>query len=196
MAELIPLDYRIALASRARVGFWSLIGVGMIAIMGALVGVSYTQTRAAAQATEQVAAEVHDRSTLILESQKLKAKREALASRMRKIQSLMDDRVLLALLRNSATSFSSTEVLQSIHVHARDIDNKDQNADPNKYSLTIRGLTASPATLAELMTRLGKDEVPPVTVALQSSRLLQVAAGKLQSFQITCDRANTTASAN
>lgn len=189
MAELIPMSYRLRLATRQRLRLWVLIAAGVALTMTAGVSVVVAQERSSAADLARLQNEYLQRSTMITKTQELVSKRSALASRMEKIQQLMDDRILLGLIHNTAMSKSPSDMFDSIHIKARDLD-KDGDAAAH-YSITLAGITETPASLAELMTRLGKQDDPPVSVTLQNSRSEEFADGKIQRFAISCERPGT-----
>jgi hypothetical protein len=52
----------------------------------------------------------------------------------------------------------------------------------------ITGITENSRTLADLMTRLGKNTQPEVSVVLQSSKREPLMDGQVMHFEITCEQ--------
>ena len=190
MAELIPLQYRLRLATRKRLTACIIASAAAVLVSGASLAYAFAWERQRSAAYETLHEEHRGKSLLISQSEALRAKRENLASRMQKIQQLMDDRLLLSLLRNISDGFSSNDCLEYIQIDARGISRPDQ---PDKdgsdaYCVRISGVTANSSTLAELMTRLTQRSNPPMNVVLQSSRRDTVLDGQVMRFQITCEK--------
>jgi hypothetical protein len=191
MAELIPFEYRLRIVQRQRLGRW----LGVAAIVGAVsltaVGAAFAWSRQCASGLETLSTQYREKSALIVRSQLLRASRQNLANRMEKIQQLMDDRTLLSLLRNISSGFSAHDCLEYINIDARAEKDPAHAAGASGkgfYVVHITGITESSASLADLMTRLGRNGSPPINVVLQSSKREPLLDGKVMRFEILCEQ--------
>ncbi len=125
---------------------------GVISALIAVTVLSYTLIWLRQQSTKsaQLGVEYKAKSALIMRSQELQAKRQELANRMEKIQELMDDKVLLSLLKNISEGFSGKDcVLEYINIDAK----SQQPSTPDKpttdprYVVHITGITKTQAHL-------------------------------------------------
>lgn len=187
MAELIPLEYRLRVAQRQHLGRWLVTGFLVLALAGVSLAYAFAWERRQSAAYESLLNEYKQKSTLITRSQELRAKRQSLADRMGKIQQLMDDKTLLALLRNISMGFSENDALEYIHVDARGTS-KPNATEGQTYIVRLNGITTNSSTLAELMTRLSKQTVPPMNVQLEMSRRENMLDGQVMKFQIICEK--------
>jgi len=191
MAELIPIEYRLRVAQRQQLAKWA--AVAALAAIVAAVGLSavYGWERKCAYEHDYLNAQYRDKSALITRSEDLRSSRQDLANRMQKIQKLMDDKTLLSLLRNISQGFSQKDCLEYVNIDARADDNGNPTrTEPGegRYIVRITGITENSTSLADLMTRLGKNANPPVNVVLQSSRREQVLDGQVMRFEIVCQQ--------
>jgi len=187
MAELIPLDYRLRVAQRQHIGRWLVACFGVLVIAGGSLAYAFARERAQSAQYESLLREYQQKSVLITRSQELRAKRQSLADRMNKIQTLMDDKTLLALLRNISSGFSESDSLEYIQVDARGTT-KHGASDGSTYVVRLTGITANSTTLADLMTRLSKQQTPAVSVQLEMSRRETFLDGQVMRFQIVCEK--------
>ena len=189
MAELIPIEYRLRVATRKRLTAWILGCFVATLASGVALAYAFAWERQRTLTYESLREEHRAKSVLIAQSQELRNKRQNLASRMQKIQQLMDDRVLLALLRNISDGFSKNDCLEYVHIDARGAT-RTAAGDPagDVYTVRVSGITANSATLAELMTRLTKQSNPPMNVVLEASRRDTFLDGQVMRFQIVCEK--------
>ncbi len=119
MAELIPIEYRLRIEQRQQVSRW--FSIGVISALAAVTVLTYTFIWYHQRTAEgdKLSAQYKEKSALIARSQELRSKRDDLAHRMQKIQELMDDRVLLSLLKNISEGFSGKDCLEYINIDAR-----------------------------------------------------------------------------
>jgi hypothetical protein len=193
MAELIPLSYRLRIATRQRLTAWIIAGAAVVLLLGATLAYAFAWERQRTTECEALWIDHQGKSVLIAQSEALRAKREILAARMQKIQQLMDDRLLLALVRNISDGFSANDCLEYIQVDARGTTRTgttDSTAG-DAYSVRISGITTNSSTLAELMTRLTQRSNPPMNVVLQSSHRDTLLDGQVMRFQIVCEKPDT-----
>ena len=192
MAELIPLQYRLRVATRKRLTAWIAGAVVAVLLCGATLAYAFAWERQRTMEYNALREQHRDKSVLIAQSETLRARRENLAERMQKIQQLMDDHLLLTLLRNVAEGFSANDCLESIQVDARGTTRRDTAdkpaAGPDAYVVRISGVTANSSTLAELMTRLTRQSNPAMNVGLESSRRDTYLDGQVMRFQIVCEK--------
>ena len=194
MAELIPSDYRLRVMQRQQITRW-----GMFAILAATLGLAGVGSacvwqRRCALENEALAAQYKEKSTLIVRSQDLRGRRQDLANRMQKIQKLMDDKTLLSLLSNISDGFSAKDCLDYISIDARAQKSGTPaggDGSEGRYVVHIVGITENSRTLADLMTRLGKNTEPPINVVLQSSKRESLLDGQVMHFEITCEQPET-----
>ena len=193
MAELIPLKYRVRVASRHRLERWIFWGILILAMCSASLLSTYAwQLRSSGELTD-LRTQYKSRSALITRSQELRSKRLDLAQRMQKIQYLMDDRLLLALLNGISQGFSSGDCLEFIHIDAQSASTPANKKSPqptdasNRYRVHITGITTNSTSLAELMTRLSKTAQPRMNVTLESSKRENFLDGQVMRFQIVCE---------
>ena len=197
MAELIPLHYRAKFVVRQRVRLWTLGGVVTLAMCAAAVVAAAVWSHAAAGEVARLDADYRQKATLIQASEQLQARRQALADRMRKIEGLKQDKTLLSLLRNVAAGFSELDCLEYIHVDARGTTKGTDAAalaaaatdsDTSHYIVRLSGITSTPATLADLMTRMGQGNNPPMQVQLEASKREGFLDGQVIRFQMACEK--------
>jgi hypothetical protein len=191
MAELIPLDYRIHVARSRLIGRWVVVfALTVIICAGSVICAMTWKARKGADLA-RLNDEYNAKKTLIQRAKELRAGRLDLASRMEKIQQLMDDKTLLLLLHNISGSFSPNDCLQyiSIDAHGRVADKKSD--DPNRFIVRLNGFTTNTSSLAELMTRLKKNPTPKMSVTPDSSRREGLMDGQVMRFQITCEKADS-----
>ncbi len=191
MAELIPFNYRLRMMRRQQIRQWATVAAIAAVVSLASVGVSYFWERKCAAENEALAAQYREKSTLITRSQELRTRRRDLATRMEKIQKLMDDTTLLSLLSNISNGFSAKDCLDYISIDARAQKNavaSGSESSDGHYIVHITGITENSRTLADLMTRLGKNTEPPVNVVLQASKREALMDGQVMHFEITCEQ--------
>jgi Tfp pilus assembly protein PilN len=191
MAELIPIEYRLRAAQRELASQWLRRGVLVAIAAAACLIYTFGWFRQRSTEHDKLAAEFKEKSTLITRSDELRSRRQNLANRMQKIQELMDDKVLLSLLKNISEGFSGKDCLEFVSIDARAQDAApapDKPAPDPHYVVRITGITQSSGTLAELMTRLGQRGNPPINVVLESSHREPLLDGQVMRFQIVCDK--------
>ena len=190
MAELIPVEYRLRAAQKQLASQW--MRRGILVAIAAAAGLTYTfgWFRERTVEHDKLAVDFKAKSALITRSDELRSRRQDLANRMQKIQELMDDKVLLTLLKNISDGFSGKDCLEfvSIDARAQDAASADRPASDPHYVVRITGITQSSGTLAELMTRLGQQTNPPINVVLESSHREPLLDGQVMRFQIVCDK--------
>jgi hypothetical protein len=193
MAELIPLDYRIRVARTRLISLWCTALIVTVAVAAAALLSTYVWKREAAIQYAKSEQEYRDRAVIIKQYADLRAKRDELAQRMRRLEELRTDRVLVSLLNNVSTCFSETDCLEYVCIDAHSPERKsaDSRTLESRYSVRIRGITiddSSHSRLLERLTAAGKKSEPPITVPLGEKHLLQMFDGVVTSFDITCDQ--------
>lgn len=185
MAELIPFEYRVRVARKVTIVRWAVYGV--VALVAATVGLicvaTWQHNKSAALA--ELNNEYKQRSTLISRSQELRTKRANLASCMKGIQQLRDDKVLLALLHNISEGFSEHDCLEQVHIDARGGNNGRAEGE---YTVKLIGVTSDSSTLADLMKRLASQNQPTISVILETSKREAYLDGHVMRFQILCEK--------
>jgi hypothetical protein len=193
MAELIPIEYRLRAAQSRLASQWLRRGILVAIASAAALTYTFGWYRNQNAGHEKFAVEFKAKSALIVRSQELRSRRQDLANRMEKIQELMDDKVLLSLLKNVSDGFSGKDCLEFISIDARVQDPApaaDKPLPDPHYVVRITGITQTSGTLAELMTRLGQNSKPPINVVLESSHREPLLDGQVMRFQIVCDKAD------
>jgi hypothetical protein len=188
MAELIPLEYRIRVARRALIRRWGFVAALVAAVAGAGLFQSYMWKLARAAEYAKLEQQYRDSAVLIKQYNDLHAKRDDLAARMKKMEDLRHDTVLLSLLNSVSTGFSDSDCLQYVHIDAHPNEKKPED---NRYSVRIRGITASDTShsrLLERLTDIGKKSQPPMVVPLGEKHLTNLFDGEVTSFDITCEQ--------
>jgi hypothetical protein len=204
MAELIPIEYRLKTAQKQHLEKWMLIGVVTVGVSLASLTYTYMWGRQRSAERDILAAEFQAKSSTISQSQQLLQTRQELAKRMQKVEQLMDDKMLLSLLKNISDGFASTDCLEYISVDARgkppepvkDKEGnlvKDTQPVEDRYAVRITGITANNATLSDLVTRLSRQSTPPMNVVLESSRRENLLDGQVMRFQILCEKPGISA---
>lgn len=191
MAELIPPEYRLRNAQRQHLSRWVVIAAVTLVVCGGAIVSSVAWEKARERETALLAAEFRDKSTLITRSQELRSKRQDLANRMEKIQELRDDKVLLALLRSIADSFSADDCLETVKIdaHGARPDGTPPAGDADdRYAVHLSGITTNSTTLAALMTRLTRQDSPAINVVLENSHRDKLLDGQVMRFQILCEK--------
>lgn len=193
MAELIPPEYRLRTAQKQHLEKWVMAGVVVLGLAAAGFGYTLAWEHKQQAAHKELAAQYLDKSALITRSQELRAKRQELANRMEKIQELRDDKVLLSLLGSIADSFSDQDCLETVKIDAHGVkaDGGPATAD-DSYAVHLSGITASSASLADLMTRLTKKHTPAINVVLENSHRDKLLDGQVMRFQILCEKPGTS----
>ena len=188
MAELIPLEYRIRVARRQRIRRWGFVLGLTVAAAGAGLFQSFMWKRDQAAEYARLERQYRDSAVLIKQYNDLHAQRNDLAARMKKMEDLRDDKVLLSLLNNISTGFSDDDCLEYVLVDAHPPDKKAEDA---RYLVRIRGVTANDTThsrLLERLTDIGKKSQPPMVVPLGEKHLTNLFDGEVTSFDITCEQ--------
>ena len=150
---------------------------------------AFLWSRQQSKAHDALEAQYQDKSNLIVKSQELRARRLELAGRMQQVQQLMDDKLLLSLLRNVSAEFGPSDCLEYVTFDARQRSKDDRTVSKSPYKIRIVGVTANSTTLAELMTRLGQQSASTMNVVLQSSERQKMLDGQVMKFEISCEQA-------
>ena len=107
---------------------------------------------------------------------------------MKRIEGLRDDKTLLSLLRNVSRGGFSRELdcLEYLHVHGcprprppspsratppsatTAVANAATDSDPSHFIVRMSGITSTTASLADLMTRMGKVADPAMQIRLRN----------------------------
>ena len=188
MAELIPLEYRIRVARRRLIHRWGIVVGLAVAAAGAGLFQAYMWKRGQTAEYARLERQYRDSAVLIRQYNDLHARRDDLAARMKKMEDLRGDTVLLSLLNGVSSGFSDNDCLQYVHIEAHPADKKPQEA---RYSVQIRGISASDTThsrLLERLTDIGKKSRPPIVVPLGEKHLMLLLDGEVTSFEITCEQ--------
>jgi len=193
MAELIPMAYRVRMATRRRVRRWVLAGTLALTLAGMGVSGAFLDECRTASAVARLETSRQARSTLFGQADELVARRAILAERMGKLQRLSDDRVLVSLLQQLAARFSTNDCLEYMHIDTRSSAHKDGAADAPEgvYTVRLNGVTSTTQSLAELLTRLSAPARMPVTVMLEKSNRENLLDGQVIRFQINCEKTST-----
>jgi hypothetical protein len=188
MAELIPLEYRIANAQHAAIRRWGIVlGLTAVVAAGSFGWVLKWQREQLAE-YNRINADFNAKSVKKLDARQLLDRRAELATRMSTVQNLSQDDVLLAMMRNVTAQFSDNEVLDylAIQAHARPGADKSQT----RYYAKVNGETVNDSTRSELvdrMTKTAKQAVPSMTVSAESTSVAKILDGEAVRFQISCD---------
>jgi hypothetical protein len=188
MAELIPLEYRIRVARSALISRWATVLIVTVAILGVWVLQTYMWKRKQAAEYNRVAQLYNDKSVFLKQNAELRARRDDLAARMRKIEAIQGDKTLLTLLSSAAGGFSDKDSLEYIRVDAHPTEKKPENA---RYFVRLRGVTMNDTThsqLLERLTEIGKSSPLPLVVPLGEKHVAPMFDGEVTFFDITCDQ--------
>jgi hypothetical protein len=188
MAELIPLEYRIQVARHRLISHWLTAGIVTAAIAATALFSTYMWKRRQTTEFARLERQYRESAVHIQQFNSLKAKRDNLADRMKKIGDLRSDQFLLSLLHNTSAAFSDSDCLQYICVDAYPGETKKN--DP-KYSVRVRGITVddqSHSQLLDRLTDLGKNSKPPLRVPLGEKHLQVVLNGNVICFDILADQ--------
>jgi hypothetical protein len=196
MAELIPLDYRLGEMRRRLIGRWAAVAVVAALVAGGSLAWTYAWSQKQQVAFDERSHELQAKSVLIAQAKELRERRLDLAARMQKMQELMDDRVLLALLRNISDGFSSSDCLEFISVEAHNArpTGNEKSTDDKAYAVRISGVTANDTSHADLLNRLteiGAKSDPPIMITPESLKRENLMDGQVMRFQILCERPKT-----
>jgi hypothetical protein len=188
MAELIPLDYRVRIARKRLISRWTTVGIiaAGFAISGLTLAYHWSHQQSAKFADQE--RKFREGQVYVKAYADLKARRDDLAQRMKKMEDLQDDRVLLSLLHNVSTGFSDADALEYICIDAYPAEKK--GAEP-RYSVRVRGITADDSSYSRFLDRLtdiGNNRQTPLRVPLGEKHLLLMLDGQVTSFDITCDQ--------
>src|SRR6476660_3448080 len=119
MAELIPIHYRLRAAQKHHLHRWYIAGGITAAVALASVTHAFMWQLQQTAAEKELVAQVQQHSSALVKSQQIVASRQELANRMQKVESLMDDKMLLSLLKNISEGFASSDCLEYISIDAR-----------------------------------------------------------------------------
>lgn len=192
MAELIPLNYRLRVASRRRIERWVLASLLTSGVCAAIF-LSCLSVNIRARAVQ---AALHSEHTNLLpvlnRANEFCIRRAVMAERMATIQRLRDDKTLLAALTEISNGIS-TEVDHLDYIHlSNSVESPEADKDKKILPGTvakITGITDNSTTMGELMTRLGQQTPSHMGVVLESSRSEKLLDGHIMRFQLTCQRA-------
>jgi hypothetical protein len=201
MAELIPLEYRVAVARQRQIRRWAAAGVLVALLAGGSLTFAFCWRQSQAAELKRVTGVYTAKSILLSKADVLSNRRLVLAERMQNMEQLTDDRLLLSLLRNVFSCFSDNDCLDYIRIDAHSPGQLagTSGAEPHKYLVRISGVTASDATHAELverLTRVGSKSFPPMTVSPESLRREPHLDGQVMRFQIVCEQPTVAKSAD
>jgi hypothetical protein len=193
MAELIPLEYRIRVARARLISRWFLVLIVTAGAAAAALVSTYVWRRQAAQQYARAVQEYQDKADILKQYGDLRAKRDDLAARMRRLQDLRTDKVLVSLLNNVSSCFSEADCLDYVSIEAHPADGKsgDSRTVESRYSVRVRGITVDDTSHSHLLERLtvtGRKSDPPIQVPLGEKHLLQMLDGVVTSFDITCSQ--------
>jgi hypothetical protein len=189
MAELIPLEYRIATAQRALIRRWGVV----LALTGVVAAGSFAyvfnwQRQQLAEYT-RVNEEYSRQSVKKRDARQLIDRRAALARKMATVQDLSQDDLLLAILRNITAQFTENEMLDYLAVQAHARPGSDPKTQ-HRYFARVNGQTVNDATRSDLVDRLtkaAKQVVPPMSVSAENTSVVKILQGEAVRFQISCD---------
>jgi hypothetical protein len=192
MAELIPVNYKLRVAQKEHVGHWITCGILAVIVCAGALAYTYMWRRQQAVAHEIIQVQYQDKASLMLKAEEMQARRAELASRMQQVQHLMDDKMLLSLLRNVSEGFGPLDCLEDVSIEARAAkpagDKPGVHQSP--YLVHVTGITANSSTLAELMTRLSRRNLAgaqtSMNVVLEASHREKLLDGQVMRFQILC----------
>ena len=185
MAELVPKRYRLRMAQKELLAQWYVAGIlTAVLAVGAIV---YTCTwhHQQSKTYASLQANYQQKSSMIMRSQDLRARRQDLASRMLQVQQLMDDKTFVTLLRNISESFDTSDTLDSVSIET--LGDKSSNRDA--YVVNVHGITANSTTLAQLMTRITHRSSDTMNVVLQSTSREASLEMHPMRFHIRCENA-------
>ncbi len=189
MAELIPMEYRIATAQSECVRRW-----GFVAALAAVLAVAglvtvYGEQRKHRIAYEQVSTNYASRSMIKTEAFKLIEHRQDLARRMAKIQEVQDDRKLLSLLSGVTQQFSDNDVLEDIAIEVHGRGGEERNP-PGSFTVRAGAVTRNYDSWNELIDRLNKASAtnnPQMAIKPGSANDSRMLEGQVVRFQVTFD---------
>ena len=188
MAELIPLEYRIQVARKALLRRWSVLVAATAAVAVAWVLQTYLQRHQQAREFAKVSQEYQAKSVNLAQFNDLRARRDTLAQRMKNIEDIQGDKVLLSILAGVSGGMESKDTLNYLQIDAHPSDKKPEEA---RYSVRIRGITANDTThsqLLERLTNIGKAAPFPLVVPLGEKHVSKILDGEATSFDITCQQ--------
>jgi Tfp pilus assembly protein PilO len=188
MAELIPLEYRIRVARAQLMSRWTTALIVTVAVMAAALLQTYMWKRRQTADYARLEQQYRESSVFIKQYNELHAQREDLARRMKKMEDLRTDKVLVSLLNSVSTCFSEYDCLEYVCIEAHPADRKPAES---QYSVRVRGITANDTThsrFLERLTDIGKKSQPPIKVPLGEKHLLIMLDGEVTSFDITCEQ--------
>jgi hypothetical protein len=198
MAELIPIEYRIQVARGQHLQRWAFVVILTAVMAGGGLAYAFAWERGRASEFERLNSEYHAKSVLITQARELQSRRLDLAARMKKMQELMNDKVLISLLRSVSNGFSTNDLLTylSIDAHPRQAAGA-KPAEDFGYRVHVNGITASDASHAALVGRLadiGARSDPPIAINPESLRREKMFDGQVMRFQIVCVKPGSSGS--
>ena len=189
MAELIPMEYRIATAQSECLRRWGFVMALAAVVAGAGLFTAFNNQRKHRAAYDQINASYMLKSMIKTESRRLIDQRNEVAGRMAKIQEVQDDNVLLSLLAGVTQQFSDNDVLEdiSLEVHGR---SGDERPAQGAFSVRVGAVTKNYDSWNELIDRLTKASAktnPPMAIKPGSSSDARILEGQVVRFQVTFD---------
>jgi hypothetical protein len=193
MAELIPLQYRFFVLRRRQFRRWSAILTGVAVLAGSSLLFAFGWQQKRSSEYNGLSEEYRSKSVLITQARELQARRLDLAARMQKMEHLMDDTLLISMLRNVSSSFSGNDLLSyiSIDAHGDQSASAKASSDDYRYFVHITGVTANDTTHADFINRLseaGAKGEPRLTVTPESLRREKFFDGQVMRFQVVGEK--------
>jgi hypothetical protein len=187
MAELIPLEYRVAVQRRWLVKRWLAAGVLVVFAAAACTALTWSWQRRQAAQLVLLDQQFAKAAALLANAEQLQRDRDDLAVRMRHVQRLLNDTALLTFVQNVSAAVSPDDCLRNIRVEIQPADGK---SDALKYQLEIQGLTRDDTTHSHLLDRLteiGQKSRPPMKVNLGEKHKGAAKDGEATFFNLTCE---------
>ena len=193
MAELIPLEYRIAVSQKRLARRWGFISALALAVaVGGLV-TAWRWQHKQYLAYAEVKQFYDHRAMIKVKAKSLIDQREDMANRMARLEEVQNDQTMLLLMQNITREFSDEDMLEDITLEVHGKLGEERNP-PGSFTVIVNGITKSNITLSTLVSRLSKagaKSIPAMRVQPGSSSTGVVMGGNAVRFHVTFDRAAT-----
>ena len=155
MAELIPLEYRIAVSQRHLIRRWAFIMALVVAVAGGGFFSMWRWQQKQFAVYQAASISYNKRAIVKLDARQVIDRRDEMAGKMAMLQEVQDDQLMLSLLQNVTKEFSDQEIMEDItlEIHGKQ---GDERAQPGSFSVTLNGITQTDITLAALLDRFSK----------------------------------------
>jgi len=190
MAELIPLEYRIAVSQRQLLRRWGFVAALAVAVATGGLITAWRWQRHQYQEYQGEKLVFDHQSIIKVRAKVLIDQRDAIAERMARLEGVQNDQIMLQLIQNVTREFTDDDLLEEITLEVHSKDGGERNP-PGSFRVTINGVTRSNTSLSSLNGRLAKASAkatPAMLVQPGSNHQTTIMDGKAVQFQVVFER--------